>query len=719
MIEPASNISALLSSYKGKEREIVEKSYQIAAASLEGLERENHHPFLEHPVNVALIVKDEIGLRSTSVAAVLLHEATRGKDEMMERIQKEFSSEIVNIVKGLNNISRITPKETRLQAENYRKLIVSYSKDPRVTLIKIADRLEIMRNLSIFPKSSIMRKLTESQMLYIPLAHQLGLYKIKGEMENLFFKYSDPEHYRAISNKLLATAPDREKLAAEFIRPLEKKLKESGLKYTLKVRTKTAWSIWQKMLKQDVPFEGVSDVFAIRFILDVDPDKEKDACWQVYSLVTQEYKPDVSRLRDWISNPKPNGYESLHTTVENKDGAKVEVQIRTVRMDQMAESGHASHWSYKGIKSVRGLDEWLLDVKKMLETPGLLNQDSPHKDLDEIFVFTPSGDLKQLPKGASVLDFAFSIHSNLGMTCSGAKVNGKVKSIREELHTGDVVEIMSRKDQKPSRDWLNIVISSKARSHIKSRLKEEEGKMSRMGREMLERRMKNWKIELSDDTLTNLTKHFKMKSIGDFFIAINDYKIDLQAVKDFLSDSQKEESREKEEKETSTSKLAEKATRDRGDYLVISDKLDNISFKMAKCCNPIFGDDVFGFVTATGGISIHRISCPNAARLISQYPYRIQKVRWRQTSTSSQFQTSLKVIGNGDTTISNTIMECVANAGASIRAFRISERQKNKIEFVAEMELSVGNKGHLDKVISALKKLREVTNVLRTSERKI
>ena len=564
-----------------------------------------------------------------------------------------------------------------------------------------------------------MRKLTESQMLYIPLAHQLGLYKIKGEMENLFFKYSDPEHYRAISNKLLATAPDREKLAAEFIRPLEKKLKESGLKYTLKVRTKTAWSIWQKMLKQDVPFEGVSDVFAIRFILDVDPDKEKDACWQVYSLVTQEYKPDVSRLRDWISNPKPNGYESLHTTVENKDGAKVEVQIRTVRMDQMAESGHASHWSYKGIKSVRGLDEWLLDVKKMLETPGLLNQDSPHKDLDEIFVFTPSGDLKQLPKGASVLDFAFSIHSNLGMTCSGAKVNGKVKSIREELHTGDVVEIMSRKDQKPSRDWLNIVISSKARSHIKSRLKEEEGKMSRMGREMLERRMKNWKIELSDDTLTNLTKHFKMKSIGDFFIAINDYKIDLQAVKDFLSDSQKEESREKEEKETSTSKLAEKATRDRGDYLVISDKLDNISFKMAKCCNPIFGDDVFGFVTATGGISIHRISCPNAARLISQYPYRIQKVRWRQTSTSSQFQTSLKVIGNGDTTISNTIMECVANAGASIRAFRIGERQKNKIEFVAEMELSVGNKGHLDKVISALKKLREVTNVLRTSERKI
>ncbi len=711
-------IAELLSDYKGKEKEIVERSYRIAEVSLEGLERENHRPFLEHPVNVALIVKNEIGLRSTSVAALLLHEASRGKEELLPLIEKEFSSEIVNIVKGLNGISRITPKETRLQAENYRKLIVSYSKDPRVTLIKIADRLEIMRNLGIFPKSSIMRKLTETQMLYIPLAHQLGLYKIKGEMENLFFRYSDPEHYRSISNKLLATEKDREKLAAEFIRPLEKKLKDSGIKYTLKVRTKTAWSIWQKMQKQDVPFEGVYDVFAIRFILDVPLEKEKEACWQVYSLVTQEYKPDLSRLRDWISKPKENGYESLHTTVENRDGAKLEVQIRTVRMDLMAESGHASHWSYKGIKAVKGLDEWLLDVKKMLETPGLLSQDTPHKDLEEIFVFTPNGDLKQLPKGACVLDFAFSIHSNLGMTCTGAKVNGKVKSIREELHTGDVVEIMSRKDQKPSRDWLNIVISSKARSHIKSRLKEEEGKMSRLGREMLERRMKNWKIELTEETLSVLAKQFKFKSIGDFLIAINDYKMDLQAVKDFLADSTKADSREKDEKDSSTAKLAEKATKDRGDYLVISDKLDNISYKMAKCCNPIFGDDVFGFVTATGGISIHRMSCPNASRLISQYPYRIQKVRWRQTSTSSQFRTGLKVIGNGDASVSNAIMECVANTGASIRAFRISERQKNKLEFVAEMELSVGNKAHLDKVVSALKKLREVTNVLRTSERK-
>ena len=703
----------LFETYSGKERELVEKSVSIAEQSLEGMERENHHPFIEHPLNVALIVRDEIGLRYDAVCAVFLHEASRGKEELQEKLRKDFPADIMNMVEGLNNISRITPKETRLQAENYRKMIVSYSKDPRVTLIKIADRLEIMRNLGYFPKSSIMRKLTETQMLYIPLAHQLGLYKIKGEMENLYFKYSDPEHFRAISNKLLATRKDRDALIAEFISPLEKKLKEAGIKYTLKVRTKTAWSIWQKMQRQDVPFEGVHDVFAIRFILDVPLEKEKEACWRVYSLVTQEYKPDISRLRDWISNPKENGYESLHTTVENREGAKVEVQIRTERMDQMAENGHASHWSYKGIKSVKGLDEWLSDVKKALETPGLLSDSSLHKDLEEIFVFTPNGDLKQLPKGACVLDFAFAIHSNLGMSCSGAKVNGKVKSIREELHTGDVVEIMSRKDQKPSRDWLNIVISSKARSHIKSRLKEEEGKMSRMGRETLERRMKNWKMELTDEVLSNLAKHFKMKSIGDFLIAINDQEIDLQDIKEFLSSGVAEEKEEKEEK--LPAKLLEKSTKSRSDYLVISDKLDNISFKMAKCCNPIFGDDVFGFVTSTGGVSIHRISCPNAARLISQYPYRIQKVKWRQVSTSSQFQTGLKVIGNGDASMSNAIMECVANAGASIRAFRISERQKTKLEFVAELEISVGGNSHLDKVISALKKIREVSNVIRTS----
>jgi len=708
-------LNELISMFEPENKQLIAGAYDIARLSLAGLERENHHPFIEHPLNVAMIVASEIGLRADAVASVFLHEASRGKDSMVEEFKKNYPKEIITIVEGLNNISKITPKETKLQAEIYRKLIVSYSKDPRVTLIKLADRLEIMRNLYIFPKGNAMRKLTETQMLYIPLAHQLGLYNINSELENLYFRYSDPENYRAITNKLIATDEDRKRLVQQFVKPLEKKLKEAGIKYTLKVRTKTAWSIWQKMKRQEVTFEKVYDVFAIRFILDVPPEKEKDYCWQVYSLVTQEYKPDIKRLRDWITTPKPNGYESLHTTVENKDGAHIEVQIRTSRMDEIAENGHASHWSYKGIKSVRGLDEWLSGVKEMLNTPDVMeNPQLSGKELDEIFVFTPAGDLRQLPKGASVLDFAFNIHSNLGMSCSGAKVNGKIKSIREQLHTGDIVEIMSNKNQKPSQDWLNIVVSAKARSHIKTRLKEEEGKMSRAGREILERRMKNWKIELNDDILSDLAKHFKKKSTGELLIAINDNTIDPQDIKDFLENGESGKEAENE-KETHATKVRQHEGS--SDYLVISDNLSNISYKMAKCCNPIFGDDVFGFVTAAGGISIHRMSCPNTKRLLTTYPYRIQKVKWRQLSTTTQFQTGLKVIGDGDVTVGNRIMECVANQGASIRAYRIFERRKGKIEFVAELEISISNNAHLDRVISSLKKMREVKTVLRTSKK--
>ena len=703
--------------YEAPQKDLVEKAYMYACKELEGQQRGNGHPFIEHPLGVALIVANEIGLMHEAVAAVFLHEATRGKDEQLEEISKEYSQEIITMVEGLNRISGITPKDTKLQAENYRKLIVSYSKDPRVTLIKLADRLEIMRNLDIFPKSSIMRKVTETIMLYIPLAHQLGMYNLKSELEDLYFRHSDPENYRAITNKLKATEKDREKLAQEFVKPLEQSLKESCIKYKLKVRTKTAYSIWKKMQKQNVPFEGVFDVFAMRFILDVPLEKEHDYCWEVYSRVTQEYKPDTRRLRDWITNPKPNGYESLHTTVQNREGAYIEVQIRTARMDDMAENGHASHWSYKGIKSVQGLDEWLKNVKSMLES----QEENPYTnavqtELDEIFVFTPAGDLKQLPKGASVLDFAFNIHSNLGVKCSGAKVNGKIASIKDELHTGDVVEIMSNKNQKPSADWLKIVVSSKARNRIKAKLKEEEGKLIKLGRELLERRMKNWKMELNDDVLADIAKHYKMKASAEVFLAIYEEKIDLLQLKDFLTNGEQEAEDTPDSKpERGPGKARSKSSE--GDYLIISDKLNNISFSMAKCCNPIFGDDVFGFVSATGGIKIHRISCPNAARLIEKYPYRLQKVKWRQVSNTTQFQTALKVIGDGDAAIAAQLIDCVTKQDASMRSFTINERRKpgNQTEFVAEIGISVGNNAHLDRVTSALKKIREVKTVLRTS----
>lgn len=722
-------LEKMMETYSQQERELVTGAYKRAQKALDGKFRGNSHPFIEHPLGVASIVAQEIGLMPEAVAAVFLHEASRQNDQLFLELAKEYSPEIMRMVEGLNKISSITPKDTRLQAENYRKLIISYSKDPRVTLIKLADRLEIMRNMDFFPKSSVKRKITETMMLYIPLAHQLGLYNLKSELEDLYFRYADPESYRAITNKLKATERERKKLVEQFIKPLEETLSKR-YKYKLKVRTKTAYSIWKKMQKQGVPFEEVYDVFAIRFIVDAPNDKEAEHayCWDIFSEVTKEYKQDTSRLRDWITHPKPNGYESLHITVENKEGAKMEVQIRTARMDDVAENGHASHWSYKGIKSVQGLDSWLKNVKSMLESSDPNPYSNSNVSLDEIFVFTPAGDLKELPKGATILDFAFNIHTNLGVKCSGAKVNGKVVSIREELHTGDVVEIMSNKNQKPSADWLNIVVSSKARSRIKSKLKEEEGKQSRIGREILERRMKNWKMELTDDILSELTKFFKLKSIGELCMGISEEKIDLQDIKDHLTSlSNIQENDNVQSQANAGQTAAELAAKIKStshsnddDYLIINDKLDNISFKMAKCCNPIFGDDVFGFVSATGGIRIHRISCPNAKRLLENYPYRVQRVKWRQVSNTTRFQTGLKIIVvNGDVSVGNSIIDSINRQGASLRAFRIEERTSGREgDFNVMLSISVSNNGHLDRVISDLKKIRGVRTILRISGEK-
>ncbi len=713
-------LSNLINNYGESYRESIEKSYRLAAGALAEKVRGNGRPFIEHPINVACIVAEELGLMPDSVIAVFLHEATRGNNELLNMFKKEFSTEIITMAEGLNNISGITPQESLLQAETYRKLIISYSKDPRVTLIKLADRLEIMRHLDLFPKSSIARKVTETIKLYTPLAHQLGLYKLKSELEDLSFKYSDPDNYRIITNKLKAGQRERERMAEEFIKPLEDRLSESEVPYKLKVRTKTAYSIWKKMQKQGVKFEEVYDVFAMRFILDVPYEKEHDYCWEVYSRVTEEYKPDVKRLRDWITNPKPNGYESLHTTVENKDGAIIEVQIRTERMDEMAENGHASHWSYKGLKSVQGLDEWLKNVKYMLENTKLDEQQHEKLiSLDEIFVFTPTGDIKQLPKGASVLDFAFNIHSNLGSTCSGAKVNGRIYSIRDELHTGDVVEIMSNKNQKPSADWLNIVVSSKARNRIKSKLKEEEGKLSKLGREILERRMKNWKLELNDEVFNDLIKHFKYKTIGEFCIAIQLEKVNLIDIKNRITTQQNKATDSKSTQNEEVAPQAstpQKSKANESDFLVIGENLSNISYTMAKCCNPIMGDEVFGFISSSGGVKIHRIGCPNAARLIENYPYRVHKVRWKSAPNTVQFQAAIKIIGDGDASAGPDLMDCISKQGASIRSYSISERIKpNGIEFVAEITLSVSNNNHLDRVVSALRKLSKVKNVLRNS----
>ena len=697
---------------------LMEKARAVAAAALRDETRYDGTPFIGHPDNVARIVEDEIGLPDECVAAVYLHEATRiHKDIDISA----FPADVRTIVDGLNKISTIKPKDTRLEAENYKKLIVQYSRDPRVIVLKIADRLEVMRNLKMFPKSSRDQKLLETTMLYMPLAHQLGLYNINTELGNIYFRYSDPEQYRAITNKLKATEKDREQLTAEFIRPLERKLSEAGIRYKLKARTKSAFSIYRKMQVQKVPFEGVHDVFAIRFIIDCDDDPklEKDLCWKVYSYVTEEYEPDISRLRDWLTTPRPNGYESLHITVKNKLGQALEVQIRTKRMDIEAESGNAAHWAYKGIRHEASIDRWLQSVRDSLEHPLEASPEHlpapPDKD---IFVFTPTGELRILAAGSSVLDFAFSIHTNLGSRCTGGKVNGKPVQIREKLKTGDVVEIMTGKNQRPSRDWLGWVVTSKARTKIKQELDAEERKAAAEGREILERRLRNWKLELPDELLTEFMKAAKYSSEMGFLAAIAAEEVDVNDIKEFLLQKQAEKEEHATQKQDSAQAADNRkayggSDRASDDILVINARnVKGLDYKLSKCCNPVFGDDVFGFVTRTEGIKIHRMSCPNAARLMEKYPYRIQRVIWQDSASSGDFQCTLSVTADIDHPVLTSIMDIIGQFKVSMRSCNVKENPRTGT-YEIQIRLLVPSNTELDKVISQISNIKSVMRVKR------
>ena len=718
-------IENLFPRYDEAGKDIILRAYNIAAGVLKEQKRSNGNPFIEHPVAVAKIACDEIGLSAECIAAIFLHEGTRfypGTDIISAR----FGQDVYTIVDGLNKISTINPKDTRLEAENYKKLIVSYSRDPRVTVLKIADRLEVMRSLDMFPKLSRERKILETMMLYIPLAHQLGLYNIKSEMEDIYFRHAEPEQYRAITNKLKSTERDRQKLMTQFIEPLKQKLSDEGIQYKLKVRTKTALSIYKKMKKQKVSFEGVFDVFAIRFIIDCEEERsiEHALCWKVFSYVTEEYESDTKRLRDWISNPKPNGYESLHITVKNKEGSFLEVQIRTKRMDDMAESGLASHWSYKGIRHEATLDQWLTAVRRALENP-LGSEGDPmaayYEDellelpTKEIFVFTPSGELRKLPAGATVLDFAFDIHTNLGVKCTGGKINGKAVRINEKLQTGDVVEIMSGKNQKPSQDWLNIVVSNKARNKIRQKLSEAEFKKAADGKEILGRRLKNWKMEIDDETMAVMLKKLPYKTINAFYAAIGEGELDVSEVKNMVNEIRNADSSaamQGAEKKQSSGIHERNGNND--DILVIDAKnVKGIDYRMAKCCNPVFGDDVFGFVTRTEGIKIHRMSCPNAGRLMDMYPYRIQKVKWSDNPSTNNFQTGLRVTAALEPSVINEIMDIVNSFRASIRMFNVIENDRQST-YEISMKIAVPSNLELDKVTSQIRNLKNVIKISRT-----
>ena len=707
----------LFKNYSEEGRELIRKAYDVAERALDGKVRSDGKPFFGHPLAVARIVSDEIGLPPECVAAVFLHEATCGGKEELDIRSLKLDESVYTMVEGLNHISTIKPKDTRLEAENYKKLIIQYSTDPRVTVLKLADRLEIMRSLSIFPKADRERKVLETLMLYIPLAHQLGLYNMKREMEDIYLSYAEPEQYRLITNKLKATQKDREKLMAEFIEPLKVKLSEAGIQYKLKIRTKAAYSIWAKMVKQKVPFEGVFDVFAIRFIIDCPEDikLERELCWKVFGFVTEEYEQDTRRLRDWVTNPKPNGYESLHITVKNRDGAYLEVQIRTRRMDEIAENGFASHWSYKGIKREETMDRWLTSVRYALEHPDTDSpEDLPQPPSREIFVFTPTGELRILPAGASVLDFAFSIHTNIGTRCVGGKVGGKPVPIKEQLRTGDVVEILTAKNQRPAPDWINYVVTTKARQKIKQALSEGERKLASTGRELLERRLKNWKLEFPDEMLTEMMKKRKITSVNAFFAAVGEGTIDVNEIKEYILT---EEQRRQEALEAAQAQEAARPhrveTSSKDDILVLNAKdLKGLDYRMARCCNPVFGDDVFGFVTRESGIKIHRITCPNAARLIENYPYRIQKVRWADSPSSGSFQVSLRITTDQESEALNRIMEVVGAFKASIRTFNVQENQRQGTYDIL-MKLLVPSNLELDKILSQIRAQKHVLKVNR------
>lgn len=693
--------------------EVVLKARALAMEALKDEVRSDGTPFIGHADNVAAIVANETGLPAECVAAVYLHEATR---EHKDLDISGFSQDILTMVDGLNKISTIKPRDTRLEAEKYKKLIVQYSTDPRVAVIKLADRLEVMRNLSIFPKSSRDQKILETLMLYIPLAHQLGLYNVKSEMEDIYFRYAEPEQYRAITNKLKATERDRERLMMEFIEPLKQKLSSAGIEYKLKIRTKKAYSIYRKMQVQKVPFEGVYDVFAIRFIIDCEPDpvKEKDLCWKVYGYVTEEYEPDTSRLRDWLTTPRPNGYESLHITVKNKRGAYVEVQIRTTRMDEEAESGSAAHWSYKGVQHEANLDRWLSSVRYALEHPADVKaEDLPQPPSREIFVFTPSGELRILSAGSSVLDFAFNIHSNIGTHCTGGRVNGRGVSIKEKLNTGDVVEIITGKNQHPSREWLNWVVSSKARTKIKQELDAEERKLAANGREMLERRLRNWKLEWPDDFQKDFMKARKYTSVIPFMADIAREVIDVNDIKAFIL--QKKEAISSGTDHGQIPEVDHSLNYNSGgdEILVLNARnVRGLDYRLAKCCNPVFGDDVFGFVTRTEGIKIHRISCPNASRLMEMYPYRIQKVRWQESAASGEFMVSLAVTATKEASVLSSITEIASRFRVSLRNISVNENSRNG-NYEISVRLLVPSNMELDKVISQLNSLDTVLKVRR------
>ena len=628
-------------------------------------------------MQTAVIVAEEIGMRRASILGLMLHDSVRCGTCTAEEVERNYGEDVAGIIRGLIRVNELYAKSPTIESENFRNLLLSFAEDMRVILIMIADRVNIMRQIKECENDEARRQVAnEAAYLYAPLAHKLGLYKLKSELEDLSLKYTEKEVYYHIKEKLNETKASRDKYIAAFIAPVQKKLEEAGLHFHIKGRTKSIHSIYQKMKKQKCPFEGVYDLFAIRVILDSQVEKEKLECWQAYSIVTDMYQPNPKRLRDWLSVPKSNGYESLHITVMGPEGKWVEVQIRTERMDEIAERGLAAHWRYKGVKGESGLDEWLTSVREALEnsdSSGLETMDQFKLDLyeDEVFVFTPKGDLFKLGKGSTVLDFAFHIHSKLGCKCIGAKVNGKNAQLKQILNSGDQVEIMTSNTQTPKQDWLNIVTTSKARTKIRQALKEMVARQHAFAKETLERKFKNRKLEYDEATMMRLIKRLGFKNVTEFYQQIADGGLDVNEILDKYVEQQKRDSDTHDEivyrsaEGYNLQAAQQEETTSKEDVLVIDQNLKGLEFKLAKCCNPIYGDDVFGFVTVSGGIKIHRADCPNANQMRERFGYRIVKARWAGKSVGTQYPITLRSIGidSNDGLFSGTLTVMVGDTG--------------------------------------------------------
>jgi guanosine-3',5'-bis(diphosphate) 3'-pyrophosphohydrolase len=701
------------------DKEILRKAFEVAVEAHKEMRRKSGEPYIYHPIAVALICAEEIGLGTTGIVCALLHDTVEDTDLTLDDVRGLFGEKVAQIIDGLTKISGVIDNTSSMQAENFRKVLLTMSEDIRVILIKIADRLHNMRTLDHMKREQQMKIASETLYLYAPLAHRLGLNTIKTELEDLGLKYTDSTAYHDISTKLKESEPERKRFILKFIEPLKEILSEQGFKFKIFGRPKSIFSTYNKIKSKHVTFDEIYDLFAIRIVIDSPQEQEKSDCWKVYSIITDFYHPNPDRLRDWISTPKSNGYESLHTTVMGPQGKWVEVQIRTTRMDDLAENGYAAHWKYKDSAAEKEsrLESWLLRIKEMLENPDpnaleFIDDFKLNLFSDEMFVFTPKGDMKTLPVGSTALDFAFEIHTKVGEHCIGAKVNHKLVPLSHELASGDQVEILTSNKQVPKDDWLNYVTTAKAKSKIKNSLKEQRKKVAEEGKEIMQRKFERNKLEFNTGVINDFYAFLKLPSSQELFYRAALGNVDVKEIRDFIKFR---ENPTKRRQKTDSARLEHLVTSARGksDMLVIGDDMQKLDYKLAPCCNPIPGDDVFGFITLTEGIKIHRVNCPNAIKLLSNYAYRVVKAKWVNDQLIS-FLAGIRITGTDELGVVNNITKVISNEN-NINMRSVNFDSDDGL-FEGTIMVYVHDTKHLNHLIANLRNVKGVKKVERVHE---